>query len=452
MLKPIIAAATLALSLGSWASAGAQDLRSDIEADYPYLQNLYETLHANPELSFMETETAARMASEFRGLGFTVTENIGRTGVVGVMENGSGPVVMLRADMDALPVREQTGLPYASEATGMSHLGEEQPIMHACGHDVHMTSLIGAARRLVERKNDWSGTLVLIAQPAEELGLGAKAMIDDGLFERFPRPDYTVALHDSASLPAGTIAYTPGWALANVDSVDIHVQGIGGHGAYPHTTKDPVVIGANIVTALQTLVSREVSPLDPAVVTVGAFNAGAKHNIISDEAHLQLTVRSYTDEVRARLLDGIQRIARGEAASAGLPEDLYPRVEIEEDYTPATYNDPALAERLARTFRNRFGAEQVVEVDPVMGGEDFSWYGRVDPKIPTMIFWLGAVAPEKVAAAEAGNGELPSLHSPFFAPEPRPTLLAGVEAMSSAALELLDGQSTSGDGGTVGAN
>ncbi|MBD0426623.1 amidohydrolase [Aquisalinus flavus] len=436
-MRQMLTGAALA-AIGFFAgSANAADLKADIAADYGYLEGLYKTLHANPELSFMEVETARRMAAEFRKLGFDVTEGVGKTGVVGVMQNGDGPVVTLRADMDGLPVAEQTGLAYASKATGENRFGEVQPIMHACGHDVHMTSLIGAARQLVERKGEWSGTLILIAQPAEEIGLGARAMLDDGLYERFPRPDYVVALHDSASLAAGKVAYTPGWALANVDSVDIYVRGIGGHGAYPQTTKDPVVIGASIVTALQTLVSREISPLEPAVVTVGAFNAGAKHNIISDEAHLQLTVRSYTDEVRARLLDGIQRIARAQAASAGLPEDLYPRIEIEEDYTPSTYNDPALAERLAGRFRDRFGEENVIQADPVMGGEDFAWYGRLEPKIPTMIFWIGAVAPGKVAAAQAGGDPLPSLHSPFFAPQPRPTILTGVEAMTAAALDLL---------------
>ncbi|NHK27093.1 amidohydrolase [Parvularcula flava] len=441
-MRHMLTSAAIA-AIGFFAGAAhAADLKSDIAADYGYLDGLYKTLHANPELSFMEVETARRMAAEFRKLGFDVTEGVGKTGVVGVMRNGEGPVVTLRADMDGLPVTEQTGLAYASTATGENRFGEVQPIMHACGHDIHMTSLIGAARQLVERKGEWSGTLILIAQPAEEIGLGARAMLDDGLYERFPRPDYVVALHDSASLPAGKVAYTPGWALANVDSVDIYVKGVGGHGAYPQTTKDPVVVGASIVTALQTLVSREVSPLEPAVVTVGAFNAGAKHNIISDEAHLQLTVRSYTDEVRAKLLDGIQRIARAQAASVGLPEELYPRIEIEQDYTPSTYNDPELADRLANRFVARFGADNVIQADPVMGGEDFAWYGRLEPKIPTMIFWIGAVSAEKVAAAQAGGEPLPSLHSPFFAPQPRPTILTGVEAMTAAALDLLQDTET----------
>ncbi|MCI5043751.1 MAG: amidohydrolase [Aquisalinus sp.] len=412
------------------------ELREDIAVDYPYLEDLYKTFHASPELSFMEVATARRLVAEFDKLGFDITEGVGGTGVVAVMRNGEGPTVTLRADMDGLPVREETGLSYASQMTGPNRFGDVQPTMHACGHDVHMTSLVGAARRLVAMKDQWSGTLILIGQPAEEIGLGAKAMIDDGLFTRFPRPDYVIALHDSASMPAGTIAYTPGYALANVDSIDIYVKGVGGHGAYPQTTKDPVVIASEIVLALQTLVSREVSPLEPAVVTVGAFNAGSKHNIISDQAHLQLTVRSYTDEVREKLISGIQRIARAQAMSAGLPEDLYPVIEMEKDYTPSTYNDPQLAYRVSDTLKAAFGADNVMEVDPVMGGEDFSQYSRVEPTIPSFIFWIGAVAPEKVAAAKAGGPPLPSLHSPFFAPEPEPTLKTGVEAMTRAALEL----------------
>ncbi len=414
------------------------ELREDIAKDYGYLEGLYKHFHANPELSFMEVKSAKKMASEFKKLGFAVTEKVGGTGVVAVMENGEGPTVMLRADMDGLPVKEETGLSYASKATGKNRFGEMQPIMHACGHDVHMTSLVGAARRLSAMKDQWSGTLVLIGQPAEEIGLGASAMLNDGLYTRFPKPDYNIALHDNASLPAGTIAYTSGYALANVDSVDVYVKGIGGHGAYPHTTKDPIVIASGIVTDLQTLVSREVSPLEPAVVTVGAFNAGFKHNIISDQAHLQITVRSYSDDVRDTLLNGIKRIAKAQAISAGLPEDLHPVIEMEEDYTPSTYNDPILSERIASMLAVNFGEERVIEIDPVMGGEDFSQFGRTEDKIPGLIFWLGAVDPAKVEASKNGGEALPSLHSPFYAPIPEPTLKAGVEAMTLSALELLD--------------
>lgn len=414
--------------------ASAQQSR--IEPDTDALMALYTDLHASPELSFMETQTAKRLADELRGAGYEVTEGVGRTGVVAVMENGDGPTIMLRADMDGLPVEEQTGLPYASEATGEDRNGETFPTMHACGHDVHMTSLVGAARQLAARRSDWSGTLVLIGQPAEEIGEGALAMIEDGLYTRFPRPDAVVGLHDAASLPAGMVAYTPGYALANVDSVDVRVRGVGGHGAYPQTTKDPIVIGARIVDALQTLVSRELSPLTPAVVTVGAFNAGTKHNIISDEAHLQLTVRSFDDETRAALLTGIERIARAQAASAGLPDELMPEVTVSLPYTPSTFNDPGLSEQVATALRGVLGEDKVVATDPVMGGEDFSQYGREAQDVPTLIFWLGAVAPADFERAEAGGEPLPSLHSPFFAPDAEPTLRTGVVAMTEAALAL----------------
>ncbi|WP_031549498.1 amidohydrolase [Parvularcula oceani] len=434
MIRTLLSAsAALALCL----PAAAADLNEAVEADYEYLEALYEHFHQNPELSFQETETAKRLAKELRKAGYDVTSGVGGTGIVAVMENGEGPTVMLRADMDGLPVEEQTGLPYASEARGPNRDGEMFPTMHACGHDVHMTSLVGAARQLAERTDDWSGTLILIGQPAEELGLGALAMIEDGLYERFLTPDYVVGLHDSASLPAGSISYTPGWALANVDSVDIRVKGIGGHGAYPHTTKDPIVIASQIVNNLQTLVSRELSPLDRAVVTVGAFNAGSKHNIISDEAHLQLTVRSFDDATREKLLSGIARIARAQAVSAGLPEELMPVVEVEEPYTPSTFNDPDLTQRIAGVFREQFGEDRVQEAPPVMGGEDFSQFGRTPEDVPAVIFWVGAVEPERFAAAQDGGDALPSLHSPFFAPDPRPTLTTGVEAMTAAALDLL---------------
>ena len=422
---------------GAFAAMQGGDFSSEINADYPWLEQLYRDFHTNPELSFMEVETAARMAQEFRNLGFEVTEKIGKTGVVGVMKNGAGPTLMLRADMDALPVVEQTGLSFASTKTGLNRFGEEQPIMHACGHDVHMTVLIGTLRRLVAHKDKWSGTLVVIAQPAEEIGLGASAMLEDGLFSRFPRPDYNIALHDSSALPAGMVAYTPGWALANVDSVDIEVHGVGGHGAYPHATKDPIVIASQIVMALQTLVSRETNPLDSAVVTVGAFHAGHKHNIISDSAHLQITVRSYSDEVRDHLLQGIKRIAKAQAMSAGLPESLYPEVTWEQDYTPSTYNDPDLAERVMAAIRENLGAKRVIQSDPVMGGEDFAHYGRTDPKIPSLIFWLGGVNIDTYREAKEKGESLPSLHSPFWAPDTEPTIKTGIEAMTSASLSIL---------------
>ncbi|WP_370178591.1 amidohydrolase [Alteriqipengyuania sp.] len=434
-LSTIIGTALLAS-----AQARAQDdsLKAGIAEDMPELMELYRDLHANPELSFEEFETAAKLAARMRALGFEVTEGVGKTGVVAVMENGEGPTVLLRADMDGLPVVEQTGLPFASTVTATPASGVETGVMHACGHDTHMAGWIGAAQQLVDHKDQWSGTLVMILQPAEELGLGALAMLEDGLYERFPKPDYTIAFHDAAQFPAGMIGFAPGYALANVDSVDITVKGVGGHGAYPQSTKDPVVLGSAIVMKLQTLVSRELSPLEPGVVTVGSFRAGAKHNIISDEAKLQLTVRSYTDKSRKLLLDGIARIARGEAIAAGLPDDLMPVVEVEEPYTPSTYNDPEFTDRLMTHFEDRFGYEKVVKVPSVMGGEDFGQFRRADPQnIQSLIFWVGGVPQAEFEAAQRGEKTLPSLHSPFWAPDAEKVIATGAEALASAAMQLM---------------
>ncbi len=418
--------------------APAQDLRQAIGRDMPDLVSLYRDLHQNPELSMQETRSAGLLAAEARRLGFDVTTGVGGTGVVAVLRNGEGPVVMLRADMDALPVEEQTGLPYASRARGTSLAGVETGIMHACGHDTHMAAWVGAARRLVAMRGSWSGTLMMIAQPGEEIGRGAREMLGDGLFERFPKPAFVIAFHDSASLPAGMIGYSAGPALANVDSIDIQVRGVGGHGAYPHTTRDPIVLASRIVTTLQTLVSRELNPLDSAVVTVGSFQSGAKHNIISDEARLQLTVRSYTPEVRRQLIDGIQRIVRGEAIAAGMAEDRMPVVTVREnEFTPATVNTNALTESTMDRFRRHFGEEKVRQVPPVMAGEDFSRYHLADPEIESLIFWVGAVPQDKWDAAGGDPAELPSLHSPFFAPDAEPTIATATEAMVVAALGVL---------------
>src|SRR5215213_5665871 len=331
--KLLLALAAMTLPTSSIAAT----LSDAIQADMPSLMTLYRDLHTHPELSMQESRTPAKLVPELKKLGFTVTEKVGKTGVVAVLKNGPGPVLMLRADMDALPVVEQTELPFASKVRAIARSGVETGVMHACGHDTHMSAFIGTARRLSAMKDQWSGTLVMVLQPGEETGEGARAMLEDGLFTRFPRPKYAVAFHDAAMLPAGVIGVTSGYALANVDSVDINVQGVGGHGAYPHTTRDPIVLASRIVVALQTLVSRENNPLDPAVVTVGSFQGGAKHNIISDEAKLQLTVRSYKPEVRRLLLDGIRRIVKGEAIAAGLPDDRMPVVTVREALsTPAT--------------------------------------------------------------------------------------------------------------------
>lgn len=443
MKRYLLSAAAISLAAFAGPAALAQttgdSLSQAIASDYDaHLQPLYEHFHANPELSLMEVETAARLAEELRGLGFDVTEQVGGTGIVAVMENGEGPTLMLRADMDGLPVEEQTGLDYASTARGTDLRGVESHVMHACAHDTHMTGLVGAARQLVERTDDWSGTLVLIGQPAEELGLGAGMMLEDGLFERFPQPDFVVSFHTFSAIPAGTITYAPGYAMANVDSVDIYVQGRGGHGAYPHTTKDPIYLASQIVVSLQSLVSRELSPLEPGVVTVGAFNAGTKHNIIGDNAHLQITVRSYTDEVREQLLAGIERVAHNQAASYGLTPEEYPRVEVEDTYTPALYNDPALAARAVAAMRTRFGEDRVVEANSVMGGEDFSRYHRTEHDIPAFMFWVGGTTQARLDSYAERGQVPPSNHSPFFAPDdPRTTITQATEAMTTVALEIL---------------
>ena len=420
------------------APASAATVGEAVRADMPKLMTLYRDLHANPELSMQEVRSPAKLAAEMRKLGFTVTEKVGKTGAVAVMKNGTGPTLMIRADMDGLPVVEQTGLPFASKVRATARSGVETGVMHACGHDTHMTAFIGTARRLAAMKDQWSGTLVMILQPGEETGEGAKAMLDDGLYTRFPKPDTAIAFHDAAALPAGVIGISPGYALANVDSVDITVKGVGGHGAYPQTTRDPIVLASRIVTTLQTLVSRENDPAQPAVVTVGSFQAGAKHNIISDEAKLQLTVRSYTPEVRKLLLDGIRRIARGEAIAAGVPEDKMPVVNIREaEYTPATFNTEKLSARMLELFQQHFGPERAIKTPAVMGGEDFSRFWLADKSIESLIFWVGGTPIDKWKAAGGDQQKLPSLHSPFWAPDAEAVISTATEAMTVAALDVL---------------
>jgi len=405
--------------------------------EYEHLEALYLHLHENPELSLNEKHTAARMASELSGLGFEVTEKFGGTGVVAVLSNGAGPTILIRADMDALPVREQTGLPYASSVLITTSDGRPQPVMHACGHDVHMTVMVGTARQLVVSRHRWTGTIIMIAQPAEELGVGANAMIKAGLFTKFPRPDFNLALHVSASIPAGKVGYIAGPALANVDSLDITVHGIGGHGAYPHSVRDPIVLSAQIVTALQTIVSRELSPLEPAVLSVGSIHGGHKHNVIPDKVNMQLTLRSYTSAVRLQMIGAIKRITKNLAIAAGIPADRMPEVLIKDEYTPVAYNDPDLMHRLAAIFRGEIGAANVIESSPVMGGEDFGRYGQVKPKIPSVIYWLGAVDRALYKKSQTNGEPLPSLHSPLFAPEYGITIRTGVTVMTAAALNLL---------------
>lgn len=435
----LIGAALALANLGGAAPAQADALGDSVRGDMPKLIALYRHLHANPELSFQEVNTAKRLAAEIAGLGFRITSGVGKTGLVAVMENGPGPVLLIRADMDGLPVTEATGLGYASKVRVRTAAGVETGVMHACGHDTHMTGWVGTARRLAAMKDTWSGTLVMVAQPAEEIGSGSRAMLDDGLYTRFPKPSAAIAFHDSANLPAGTIGFTPGYALANVDSVDVVVKGVGGHGAYPHLTKDPVVLASRIVSALQTIVSREVDPQDAAVVTVGSIHGGTKHNIIADEVKLQLTVRSYAPETRKRLLDAIERIARGEAIAAGVPEDRMPVVTYSKDeFTPATFNSEPLTGTVIARFRERFGADRVRQVQPSMGGEDFSRFRLADPDgVQSLIFWVGGVGKEKWDAVGGDITKLPSIHSPHWAPDPEPTISTAVEAMTTAALAVL---------------
>ncbi|WP_086735587.1 amidohydrolase [Erythrobacter colymbi] len=436
MTRVITWAGASLLALGA-APAQADELRDAVAAQMPDLTALYRDLHANPELSFQEVETSKKLAARARAMGFEVTEGVGKTGVVAVLRNGEGPVVMLRADMDGLPVVEQTGLPFASKKRAVAQNGTETGVMHACGHDTHMAAWIGTAKLLSERRDQWSGTLVMVLQPAEEIGQGAKAMLDDGLFIRFPKPRYVLAFHDAAVLPAGEIGYTRGFALANVDSVDLVVPGIGGHGAAPQSTRDPVVIAAAIVMRLQTLVSREQNPSDPAVVTVGSFQAGSKHNIIPDEARLQITVRSASDGTRKRLLDGIARVARGEAIAGGMPDDKLPRMTVQEPYTPATYNTPALTDRVVAAFGARFG-ERVQALPSAMVGEDFSQYYRADKtNVESLIFWVGGVPREQWDKAQRGEITLPSLHSSFWAPDAPAVIATATEAMTAATLDLM---------------
>jgi hippurate hydrolase len=396
----------------------------------------YQHLHQNPELSLQEEKTAAYLARELRGMGYRVITGIGGHGLVAILENGDGPTVLYRADMDGLPIPEDTGLPYASVATGLGLSGEKVPVMHGCGHDVHMTVLLGVASQMMAQSGEWQGTLMLLGQPAEEVGKGARMMLEEGLFQRFPVPDYNLALHVSASLPAGKIGWVSGYAMANVDSVDITVYGQGGHGAYPHKTKDPVVIAAQIILGLQTIVSREISPLDSAVITVGSIHGGTKHNIISDSVKLQLTVRSYTDESRAYLLRRIEEISKGIALTAGLPENRLPDVTVKDEYTPAVYNDPQLVDKVVALLRESLGEEAIVENSPVMGGEDFARYGRTEHRVPGSMIWLGVVDPAAVAAAERGETTLPSLHSARFAPDAEPAIKTGVKAMTDVLVGL----------------
>ena len=424
----------VSIGLGSLASSvfGSDDsLRDWSKQQIDELVGLYRDFHANPELSFREERTAAKLAEELKRVGAEVTTGVGRQGVVGLIKNGEGPVIMIRTDLDALPVIEATGLAYASKVKTKDPKGNEVGVMHACGHDVHITCQIGTARYLASHKDEWRGTVMFVGQPAEEVGGGAEAMLKDGLFTRFPKPQYALALHVDASLPTGKIGFKAGYILANVDSVDIVMKGKGGHGAFPHTTIDPIVQAAHLIVDLQTLVSRENSPFEPAVVTVGSIHGGTKHNIIGDNCRLQLTVRSYSPDVREKLIEGIKRKAKAAAASAGAAE---PTIELS-DWTPATKNDTELVERVVPTFRRVLGEDNVVPVEPSMGGEDFSQYGLAG--VPIFMFRLGSVNADRLQEMKKGGKTPPSLHSPFYYPDAREAITTGVTAMSAAVIDIL---------------
>ena len=427
-------------------SAQQAKLPALVEQELPSLVTTYKSLHAAPELSLHEEKTAALLAERLRSFGYDVTDHVGKYsspdrkgyGVVAVMKNGPGPTVLIRADMDALPVEEKTGLPYASKVRTKDDSGAEVFVMHACGHDVHVTSLIGTAKMLASLKDQWHGTLVLIGQPAEERIGGARAMLDDGLYSRFPKPDYILALHDNGDLEAGKVAYTPGYALASATSVDVTIRGRGSHGSRPESSKDPIVMAAEYILAIQTIVSRERSPFDPAVVTVGSIHGGTKHNIIPDEVRLQLTIRTYKEEVRREIIASLQRIARGIAIAAGVAEDRMPTVSSDpNELSMSMYNDPALTTRVVSAIQRAIGKENVVEDPPAMASEDFGFLGLENHQIPITMFSLGAIDHDRIAASHNGGAPLPSLHSGLFYPAPEPTLRTGVTAMTAAVLDLL---------------
>jgi amidohydrolase len=435
MIKRIICLLAVVLSV----PAVASDLSDEVSIDYDeYLASLFDHFHRNPELSTVENETARRMAMELSLAGFEVTEGVGGTGVVAMLENGAGPLVMMRADMDGLPVEEKSGLEYASRAQQVDPItGNTVFTMHACGHDVHITSLVGTARHMAAHKDEWTGTLMLLVQPAEERVLGARAMRDDDIWERFGKPDYALAFHVSSSGVAGIINVQEGSPYAGADTVDIIIHGVGAHGASPHRGKDPIVLGSQIVLALQTLVARELSPRDPGVVTVGSFHSGTKHNIISDRAQLQLTVRNTNPETRRILLEGIQRIAVNMGRVAGLPEDKLPEVIISNESVPPVVNDGALVRRLRTSWSENMGDEAVVDIPTKgMGAEDFPFF-TMDPEISSVYWAIGGTPQEAFDVEEAGGEPVPSHHSPLFKISPEPSVTKGVESTVVALKALM---------------
>lgn len=402
-----------------------------LNSDIDYLVEFYKGRHMQAEISLEEKETSKTLAAELRKVGYEVTEGVGGYGIVGIMKNGNGPQILYRTDMDALPMQEKTNLPYTSQLTTKWN-GEEVGTMHSCGHDMHMATWLGIARAMASMKDQWKGTLMFIGQPAEEIGAGARMMLDAGLYERFGVPDYGLGLHCNSTLGAGKIGICPGFIMANTELVDIKVKGVGAHGASPHQSIDPIVIASLIVMEIQTIVSRNIKPIDDAVVTVGAIKGGTKHNIIPDEVTLQLTIRTYKEEVRLMIHQRLREISRGIAISAGLPDDLMPEVIIPENFTPSNYNNPDMTKKVTASAGQAIGVDNVVYVEPTMGGEDFAWYGKTEHKVPTVMYWLGTVTEEKMA-----SGDMPGLHSPFYFPTPKETLSTGVKVSTQALLDLM---------------
>jgi amidohydrolase len=443
-MKPQSALAALFLCLSTAPSWG-QTLPAVVKGEIPDLVETYKGIHSHPELSHHEEHTSALLAGELRKAGYTVTEHIGKYpdgsqayGVIAILENGPGPRLLIRTDLDALPIVEETGVPYASQVKTKNAAGQDVGVMHACGHDIHITTMIGTARTLVALKKQWHGTLMLVGQPSEELVDGARAMLADHLYERFGTPDLAIGLHDTNTRAAGTVSVTSGPAMAGVTSVDVVMRGVGGHGARPQEGKDPVVMAAEFVVQLQTIVSRQENPRDPAVVTVGDIHGGTKRNIIPNEVKLELTTRAFTDPSQQIILDGIQRTAQGVALSAGVPADLAPIVTIiPNESSPPTYNNPALTARVKSALVTALGTSNVFDEDPIMASEDFGLFGLEGHRIPTVLFWLGAIEPAKFTAAQAAGKLAPGLHTSHFQPDPELTLRTGVTAMTSVAISLL---------------
>jgi hippurate hydrolase len=406
-------------------------LQNYIKEDLNFLISFYKDLHQNPEISLQEKQTSKKLAAELRKLGFEVTENFGGYGIVGILKNGDGPRVLYRTDMDALPMHEKTNLDYASSKT-VSYNGMDVGTMHSCGHDVHMTTWLGTARAMVKMKDQWKGELMLIGQPAEEIGMGSKMMLEEGLYEKFGVPDFGFGMHCNPEMPAGKVGVSEGYTFANTESIDIKVFGKGAHGATPHLSIDPVVVASMIVMEIQTIVSRNISPMDNVVITVGAIHGGTKHNIIPDEVTLQLTVRTFTDEIRKKVHQRIREVARGVAIASGLPAALHPEVIIPEVYTPANYNDPELTNKFREIASGTLGQANVLKTQPLTVGEDFSRYGQTEENVPTIMFWLGTISEEKAASKD-----LPGLHSPFYYPLPEKSIETGVTVMSSTLMKMM---------------